>query len=212
MSTVARTPRARRRTGLIRISPTYQPPGPGTTCYVWPIEACERPRFVATPKCWRDKTKSARGGSMSDLVKSNNWCPVREGNTLLRAGAAALAITGTNGLTNAYGMAYGSLDLGRVSDADAAGDRARDRQHRLHLHPVEQTARRGARSGAAGRARAGDGDADPAAAGARMDHPSDTATLFGAGSGDQRSRPHPDRRRAVPGREEHVRDPRQAGG
>ena len=86
------------------------------------------------------------------------------------------------------------------------------RQHRVHLDPRGEAARRAAQAGAPGGPVRGDGHAHPAAARHRLGRGADRTLVRDRRPGCLRSGHHPHRRRPVPAGQGHLGDPRAARG
>src|SRR5215208_6579264 len=102
--------------------------------------------------------------------------------------------------------------LGRLLNIGGFGDRPWHRQHRVHLDHCGQAARAQAGARPPAGARHGAGHEDTLAALFKLGHRAHRSAVFGPRAGDLRARRDPDRWRAVPAWQEHLRDPREPRG
>ncbi len=106
-----------------------------------------------------------------------------------------------------HGVADRSAGVDRPRDPHCARDRARNRQHHLHLDPRREVAPAAPGPRPHHRPGAGDGHPGSPARLSRLAQPPDIRAARGLRPCGHRSRPHPARRRPLPARQGDLRDP-----
>src|SRR5215211_5729410 len=121
-------------------------------------------------------------------------------------------LSATERLGGTRGFVAEPRSLGRLLDVAGFRDRPWHRQYRVHLDHRGQAARAEAGARPPAGARHGAGYANPLTPLIELGHRAHRAAVYSPWTGDLRARRDPDRRRALPAWQEHLRDPREPRG